>query len=176
MVNRPMVDILGPLHTSRNITFYLDASAAEDLRFGCILNNPWIWGKWQTGFIKNCTLSIEFLELFGLCARMLTWGKEKPPQNARIPIFCNNIAVVHMINPMSSSCKNCMYLLRLLSLDCLKNNRRVSARYVNTKYNYLADLLSRGKLEKFKKLGPHMTKYPDKINSWIWPITEVWQN
>ena len=78
MGNRPMVDILDPLHTSHDITFYSDTSVTEDLGFGCILNNRWIWGKWQTGFIKNCTPSIEFLELFGLCAGMLTWGKEKP--------------------------------------------------------------------------------------------------
>ena len=67
-----------------------------------------------------------------------------------------------------------MYLLRMLVLDGLRANRKVLAKYVNMKDNYLADSLSRLKIMKFKNLGPHMNAEPDTIHADLWPITKIW--
>ena len=67
-----------------------------------------------------------------------------------------------------------MFLVRMIVLDGLKANRKVLAKYVNTKKNYLADSLSRLKIDKFKKLGNKTNQYPDRIHPSIWPITKVW--
>ena len=122
IVNRPMVDLLGQLETSEDIRFYSDASASENLGFGAILKKKWIHADWNTQFIKMHRPSIEYLELFALCAGVMTWQNEDQLRDCRIAIFCDNMAVVHMINNMSSSCKQCMYLLRMLTLNNLRYN------------------------------------------------------
>ena len=79
-----------------------------------------------------------------------------------------------MINSNTSSCKRCMKLLRLLTLDGLRNNRRVFARWVDTKSNFLADSLSRLDFKHFRRLGLQMNQYPDNVSAEIWPISRVW--
>ena len=51
VVNRPMVD-LNKMVTVMEISFYLDATAAEKLGFGAILNKKWIFGQWPKNFVK----------------------------------------------------------------------------------------------------------------------------
>ena len=143
-VNWLMVDLLGVIETSKTICFYSATSAAKDNGFGCILDQRWIAGLWGESFIKNEKPSIEYLELFGLVAGLFTWQHHHLLTNSRIAVVCDNMAVVHMINSMTSSCWNCMILIRLMILNGLKYNRRVSARYVSSKANFLADLLSCG--------------------------------
>ena len=118
----------------------------------------------------------EFLELYALTAGLLTWNKETQLNNNRIVIFCDNQAVVQMINDMSSGCSKCMRLLRILTLDGLRHNRRVGAKFVPTKLNGLADALSRGQWSRFRKLGPHMNENPDVISTEVWPVWKVWEN
>ena len=176
IVNRLMVDILGHLQTSEDIRFFSDASANKRLGMGCVLDSKWIWGKWEDGFIEKYEPSIEFLELHALCAGIFTWQEDEALVNCRINLFCDNTVVVGMINKMSSSCKRCMHLLRLLALNNLRFNRRISAKYIDTKSNFLADSLSRGQLEHFRRLGPHMNEQPDVISELVLPISKVWIN
>ena len=176
IVNRPMVDLLvSPVTTSDEICFYSDASGSKLLGFGCLLNDQWIQGYWGD-FVKQVDPSIEFLELFALTAGLITWEDEPELKNSRVVIFCDNKAVVDMINSMSSKCKHCMTLLRLIALSGLQFNRRVSAKYVDTKSNFLADALSRGQWSRFRKLGPQMKQFPSAISDKVWPIWKTWIN
>ena len=70
---------------------------------------------------------------------MLTWGDLLV--NTRVVIFCDNQSVLEMVNNTTSICKNCMYLLRLLVLNNLRFNRRISVKYVKSADNILADSL-----------------------------------
>ena len=72
VVNRPMVDQLNSPVTDRAIGFYSDVSASKSLGFGAILNTKWIQGDWGEQFIVEQEPSIEFLELFALCAGVFT--------------------------------------------------------------------------------------------------------
>ena len=172
VVSRPMVDLLGPAKTSDEIRFYSDASGSKKLGYGCLLNTSWLYGSWDEKFILEKKPSIEYLELFALAAGILTW--ERRITNGRFTIFCDNEAVVQIINSLSSSCKNCMKLIRILTLNGLRYNRRISAKYVSTKANFLADALSRGQLSRFRRLGPEMTEFPDVIHDSLWPISKIW--
>ena len=175
VINRPMID-LSEVVTACKITFYSDASAAKNLGFGCILDTKWIFGQWESGYISRNSPSIEYLELFALTVSIFTWTDEKIINNCRVIIFCDNQAVVSMINNMSSNCPNCMHLLRLLVLSKLQKNRRIFAKYVSTKDNYLADSLSRLDLKRFRKLGPKMNPHPDNISPEIWPASKLWKH
>ena len=127
IVCRPMIN-LNVFTTSKQINFYSDASAANELGYGCVFQNYWLYGKWESNFIRDYKPSIEFLELYALCAGVLTW--EKLLTDCQIIIFCDNQAVVSMINNLTSSCKRCMYLIRILVLNGLIYNRRVAVKYV----------------------------------------------
>ena len=112
-VCRPMVD-LDRFLTSQQLVFYSDASANKSLGFRAIYQTRWIYRQWKPEYISSCKPSIEYLELFALTMAILTWSEEQELQNNRIIIFCDSEAVVQMVNQVTSSCQNCMYLIRLL--------------------------------------------------------------
>ena len=176
VVSRPVVDLLGHELTSEEICFYSDASGSVKLGYGCILNTKWLQGFWDSDFMKENNPSIEFLELYALAAGLITWQNQPILNNCRVTIFCDNTAVVQMINTMASSCPNCMNLLRVITLSGLRTNRRVYAKYVDTKSNYLADSLSRGQWTRFRQLGPQMNLIGDTVSEEMNPIQKFWSN
>ena len=141
---RPFMDIdsFKCVHT---LEFFTDLSKSKSLSYGAVFGNRWLYGRWGESFIEEVDLSIEFLELFALCARIITWGRLLT--NMRIVIFCDNQAVLHMVNNQTSKCPKCMNLIRLLVFDCLKFNRRVFVKYISTESNIRADALSRLQLK-----------------------------
>ena len=64
IVNTKMVDIRDPLYSMSTTYFTSDASAAPDLGYGCIMNDHWMFGKWELNFVHKFKRSIEYLELF----------------------------------------------------------------------------------------------------------------
>ena len=171
-----MIDMLGKTETSEQIAFYSDASTSKFLGFGGILNKKWIKAIWSEKFIVEKEPSIDYLELFALSAGILAWESEPELSNARITVFCDNMGVVHMVNNKSSKCKNCMFLLGVLSLNGLKFNQQLTARYVTSKNNFLANALSRNQMSRFRKLGPYMNQSPDQLPDLIWPPEKIWQD
>ena len=104
IVNRLMIDLHHSV-TATELFFYTDASAAQELSYGCVFDTKWTYGQWEQGFIKDCNPSIEYLELFALCAVFLTWQQDEKLKNNRVIIFCDNMAVVNMINKLSLDVK-----------------------------------------------------------------------
>ena len=98
--------------TAEDVCLYSDASRNFELAFGAYCGSEWTWGQWNLQFMQENEPSIEFLELFGVAVGVLNWIKFFA--NKKIALFCDNIAVVHMINNMTSGCKQCMALLRLI--------------------------------------------------------------
>ena len=101
----------------------------------------------------------------------------KQLENIRMALYCDNESVVYMVNSQSSSCKNCMYLLRALILDNLIHNRRVFARHLRSEENYLSDALSRLQFKRFWRLAPEtMNKSPSIATPLLWPASAIWLN
>ena len=171
-VCRPMVD-LQEIQLADSLQFYSDASKNCILGFRAVFNCQWLCAQWKEDCIKNFDPSIEYLELLGLTAALLTWGHQL--KNRRIVIFCDNMSVVHMVNNSASTCKNCMYLLRLITLNNLVHNRQVFAQHIQTDANDLADALSRLQFGRFWKLSPPgMSRHPSKISPLVWPASRIW--
>ena len=161
VVSRPMLD-LRIFKTSEEISFYTDASAAKTLGFDCVLDKNWCYGTWEPNFIEFCKPSIEFLELYALVVGLLTW--EKKLANCRIIIHCDNMAVVNMVNNLASNCNKCMILLRIMTLNGLLHNRRVSVVHVKSENNTLSDALSCSDFKHFRQAGPHMNLQQDIVD------------
>ena len=170
---RPFVDVEA-MEYATELGFTSDAAANEMLGFGCVYGNSFCYGKWPESFIKTQNPSIQFLELFGLVAAVFVWSEKL--QNSRSIIFCDNDAVVKMVNKSASSCRHCMYLLRLLVLRCLQYNMRIFTKHIFGHKNVLADDLSRLNLDSFRKTAsPEMAKIPEPIPEMLWPIDKVWK-
>ena len=174
VVNRKFVNFSAS-ELPEEICFYSDSSKNVKLGFGCYFGGNWLFGQWEQDFIQKEDPSIAYLELFALTAGILAWGYKI--QNKKMLLHCDNQSVVHMMNNMTSSCINCMYLLRLLALDNLLYNRTIQVSYIDTKANYLADYLSRLMIKKFISVAPAGTKCtPDKVPADIWPLSRIWQH
>ena len=79
-----------------------------------------------------------------------------------------------MVNNTTSSCKNCMVLIRLLILKGLTQNVRIYAKYIRSKDNIESDLLSRLKIDAFLKLDD-WDREPTPPPSKMWPIMKIWK-
>ena len=135
---RPFIDLNEHLITDE-VPMYSDASRNPNLGFGAICSSSWMYSKWDPDFIREHEPSIAYLELWAVVAGIMTWIHRF--KNRRIVLFCDNTSAVEMINN-TSSCQNCMVLIRILVLESLKSNVRVFAKYISSKANAYSDALS----------------------------------
>ena len=168
---QPFIDYTDTLATELDL--YSDTSRNFSLGMGAIFSNRWMVMQWLQEF-QFFNPSIEYLELYALCAAVLSWVKYF--KNKRVIIFCDNISVVHMVNNSSSTCMNCMVLIRLLTLECLFQITRIFASHVRTEVNSAADALSRLDWNRFKKVTSHkhMLHTPDEIPVELLPLSKIW--
>ena len=171
---RPFLDFSKVL-IADEIDMFSDASGRIGMGAWC--GPAWMFKLWPEEFIKKYKPSIEYLELYAVTAAVLSWIHLF--KNRRIILFCDNQSVVEMINQTSTSCKNCMVLIRMIVLKGLIENVRVFARHVEGVKNTLADSLSRDKVEHFKELcaarGKTINDIPDELPEVMWPMERIWK-
>ena len=122
------------------VPMYSDASRHFQKGFGVWCNQSWTFHQWEYKFMCDNEPSIEYLELYAVTIGVALWVHRF--RNRRIYLFCDNLSIIHMLNHSSSSCKNCMVLIRIITLISLKENVRVMALHVKTSRNSIADSLS----------------------------------
>ena len=155
------------------LDMYSDASRNFKLGFGAFCGTEWSFGQWDYDFCEEQQPSIEYLELFAVVVGVMNWLKLF--KNKKIVLFCDNEAVVSMINNTTSKCKNCMVLIRMIVLESLVCNSRVFARYVKSKDNGKADALSRLQWGRFRQLSEgKMNPTSTPIPSCLWPMNRIW--
>ena len=169
---RPFID-WSDQQRNTTLRFYSDASRSADLGMGAYYDNGWIVAKWNKSFIEEQKPSIEFLELYALTAALLTWSDQI--ENGKFKIFCDNDAVVHMVNNLTSSCHHCMKLIRIIALEGIIHNRKICVRHVRSEMNVLADALSRLDFKHFWKFVPTTMKCaPEPLLALIWHVQKLW--
>ena len=176
---RQFIDFYGTSEEQRYqlMDFHSDASKNKSLGMGVVFSNHWIFGLWPKNFIEKYNPSIEFLELYVLNAAILAWEDHWILINRRVIIFCDNEAVVFMINQSGSTCQQCMKLIRILTLNNIKFNRQIRVVHVRSERNVLADALSRNDFVRFWRNAPKlMSPTVSQIPSWFWPIDKIWCN
>ena len=173
---RPFADFSKTSFTSVLVDMYSDAAKSEILGMGATCGISWCYQQWDASFIKQRNPSIEYLELYAVLVGVVLWIERF--KNTRITLFCDNRSVVDMINSSSSTCKNCMVLIRLLVLKGLTKNVRISAKHVLGCDNYFSDALSRMDIKRFLRLqalhGKTFEKTPTPIPQKLWPMESIW--
>ena len=158
---------------SERLNFYTDASGV--IRFGGLCSNSWMMEVWDQEFLSKKP-SIEYQELFALVAAVVQWIGRYP--NRKLTIFCDNQMVCKMVKATSTSCRNCMVLIRIMLLSCLEHNVQISAKYVRSVDNELADSLSGGKFHAFlteaRKRGIQPERRKTSVPHNMWPVSKIW--
>ena len=166
------------LITSEDVDFYTDATANPELGCGGICGNDWFILQWDENFVMKHNPSINYLELYAVTIAVNLWLPKFAIR--RICIFCDNMSVVQMVNKSSSKCKNCMVLIRIITLIALRNNVKLSVKHVSGKLNTYSDLLSRLEYKKFRKLARAEKRVfnnsPNEIPSDLYPMEKIWCN
>ena len=174
---RPFVDFQNSEITSETLGFYSDASRNSRLGMGANFGDNWLIARWPDHFIMELEPSIWFLELYAFIVAVITWNGNPKLSNGRIAVHCDNEAVVHMINSTASSCAQCRKLIRILTLDGIRSNRRLFAKHIHSRDNVLSDALSRLDLKRFWKNVPStMRRQPDPKLDSIWPPNKIWND
>ena len=140
---------------SPSLELYTDASGA--VGWGAFWNGCWIRGDWSP---DHLSMSITWKELYAIVAAATTWGKHW--QTLRILFHCDNEAVVACLSSGTSRSPPVMDLLYDLFFVSAQSSFTVSARHVPGKSNAVADSLSRGHLQEFRRLVPTACSVPDK--------------
>ena len=172
--SRSFIDFSNTL-CAHEIYMYTDASRNFKLGAGGVCQRSWFMIQWDPVFMEQHQPSIEYLELYAVVVAVVNWIYRF--KNQRIILFCDNISVVYMINRNTSSCKQCLALIRILVLESMLQNVRVFARYVNTKRNTEADLLSRLRIKRFRQItGDKFELFPTQVPDRLWPLNKIWQS
>ena len=173
--SRPFIDLKG-CESAVTLDWFTDSAKAQGKGFGGHYKSHWFHGVWDDDFLIQEDPSIEFLELYAVTISILLWSKEH--KNQRIVLFCDNESMVFMLNRQSSRCRNCLVLIRLITLQCLVNNVRIYTKHVRTFLNDRADALSRNKVWKFKQIserkGVSIDLFPTKIPQILANINNFW--
>ena len=140
------------------LELYTDAAAG--IGFGAFFQGQWALGTWPDHWI-NQGPDITFKKLFPIVLSLQLWASQL--QNKKVIFFCDNQAVVQIINKQSTRSPPSMRLLRLLVLACLRNNIVCRAKHIPGRSNIIADALSRGQLSKFQALAPDAESEPTPI-------------
>lgn len=143
---------------SHKLNLYTDA--AGKFGYGAVFGTKWFYGTWEDLSLQQ-DYNITFKELFPIVIAVETWGQALANQS--ILFHSDNIAVVEIINKISSKDTSVMCLVRRLVLACLRHNILFQAQHIPGKINTLPDLLSRLQVQKFLGLAPYMDRFPTTV-------------
>lgn len=111
---------------------------------------------------------MTFLELFPVYVSLLLWHPWL--SNKRILFHIDNMAVVQVLNTLTSKSTRVMNIVRKLVLLTLQHNITIKAQHIPTKLNKIADSISRSQWGKFRNLAPEAEMWPTQLPQQIWEI------
>ena len=146
--------------SSSQLKLFTDASGR--LGFGGIFGASWFQGRWSPSQLLDSNgISIAWQELYAIVVACSIWGNLWSQK--RITFFCDNEAVVRVVNSRRSKCPKIMELVRVLTLTTMQHNFYFFAKHIPGVRNEIADSLSRFQVERFRDLAPWADAQPQQI-------------
>ena len=151
--------------------FQVHSDTAGSLGFGIYFKDRWCAGTWPEAWhAKGVTIDLTFLEFFPIVGALWLWAEEWA--NSVVRFWCDNLAVVCIINNLTSHSERVMALVRAFTLRALQFNVLVHARHVPGLENRVADALSRQQMDLFRELAPRAKELPEVLPVEVWEIGE----
>ena len=133
-----------------DLHIYTDSS---DIAAAGFYDGSWFVVPFTGAFAPLQALSINWRELFAVTVAAATFGHHWSAK--RIMFHCDNQSIVDILCSGTSKSDLIMTLVRELFFIAAKYQFEMSACYVNTRDNSVADSLSRLQFTRFQKLAPH---------------------
>jgi hypothetical protein len=136
-------------------TLKLFTDSSSSVGFGAYWQDrvEFVADSWLNHPLPVSTTAMSYLELYPVVVSAVVWGHHW--RGKRIVLFSDNEGTVAILQKGRSKCSEINKLLRRLMLVCTVGNFSFSARWLSTKENTYADLLSRGSFCQFQTLCPH---------------------
>lgn len=169
---RPFMDFANTLQAEE---ISLTSDASKLYGWGCTYKSSWCFAEWTSADkqkIADKKLNIQIQELLAFAAAVELFAPMLA--NRRVVTWCDNQAVVAMINKSSSNCRVCMELIRIITMTSMKYNCRIFSKWLSTKDNSLSDSISRLDFARFRALRPDMDEEPLRPPKSVWPMKEEW--
>ena len=139
--------------SNEDVQLFTDSAAGKGLGFGAVFGNMWAHGVWpEMWHMSGITSDITVLEMFPILVSLVVWGPYLP--NKKIRFRCDNEAVVHILNTMTSRSEKKMILVRATTLECMKHNMVIKITHIAGKTNVLCDLISRLCTAEISRISP----------------------
>lgn len=153
-----------------DLELFTDSSGT--LGFGAYWQGKWFQGRWPENIRVDTdpSISMAFLELFPICICALLFGPLWCTK--RILVHCDNQATVHIIRKSRSRSPPVNQLMRELSLAMARYNFAITAQYIKSGDNNIADALSRFQMRRFRMLAPHAEATPLQIPRHMWDLLQ----
>ena len=140
----------------KSILFASDAAGNHG--FAALLPPSWAMATWPAA-LKH--LPIHIKEILAVYLGLFLWHLRL--RNTKFEVLCDNMAVVQGLNKMTARDPRLMFFLRKIVLLCLQHNILITARYISSTSNRMADLLSRGRSAQFLREFPNFDSTPTSI-------------
>jgi hypothetical protein len=126
---------------------------------GAYYAGKWTYLQWPTYCYHTEMLrDITYLELVPITLSIYLWGYQFI--NKKVLFHTDNAAVVSILNNTSSKYDRITSLLRPTMYWTLLLNFQFKAKHVFSDDNCIADAISRGQVERFRRLAPPADAYP----------------
>ncbi|XP_053390337.1 uncharacterized protein LOC123546117 [Mercenaria mercenaria] len=158
--------------SNEDVQLFSDSAGGTNLGFGIYFQRHWCQAKWPDSWHKRgFTADITLLELFPILVAVFIWGSELV--NKKIRFNCDNMAVVSILNKLSSKSESVMRLVRLLTLHCMKLNILIKAEHVPGRHNDICDALSRFQSARFRELAPDADPQSQQVPEFLWSVFDL---
>ena len=132
--------------SSFSLKLYTDASAAS---YAAVFGSQWIQRDFPSTW-QNVNIAVK--ELVPIVLAVHLWGDSL--KNKKITFFCDNQAIVSVINNQSSKDTTIMTLVRKLVLTSLTQNFVFASKHIPGRHNVIADCLSRSQIDRTRRIAP----------------------
>lgn len=141
--------------SSDTLKLFSDASGKS---FAAVLGSSWFSGDFPASW-ANVNIAVK--ELLPIEVALQLWGPRLA--NKRVLFITDNLAIVSVINSLSSKDPRIMSLVRSLVSSMLTFNTLFKAKHIPGKSNLIADLLSRNQIQKALQLAPWLDEVPLQV-------------
>ena len=155
--------------TDSDVRLFADAAGASHLALGCVFEDQWAQGMWRDTdlFTPDFRPNIAVLELLAIVMAFEIWAPQVTATS--LVLKSDNQATGCWINSRRSDIPAAMNLIRHLTKQCLLFQIFVTAEYLPSKVNRLADLVSRNRMAEFFQENPWMRPQPEPLPTTLWP-------
>ena len=154
------VSVFGDKEFTLASTLRLFTDSSSTIGFGAYLQSSeqFLVDSWRNHPLPVTDRSMSYLELYPIVISAIVWGESW--KGRKILLFSDNQGTVSILNKGRSQCPEINKLMRKLVIICTRFNFTLSAKWISTKDNFHADLLSRGRFTEFQELCPNVTQIP----------------